>query len=166
MKIYLTFGTSDYLKTFIETHPSEKLMLLGNDETSVLIHETEGNTIFNEPLSYEIIDGSGEIGIGSFAVFNNVPVSDESRAVFEDRFKKRAGLVEQEKGFCSIRVLRPLASDTFVILTLWELEKDFTAWQQSQAYGTAHAKRGTADGIDKKPSIFPRPSFVTKYTAL
>lgn len=163
MHIHITFGTIDHLKVIEEDHPTENMVLFSNEETSVLIHETEGSSKFNEPHSYEVLDASGEIEKGHFAVFNNVPVSDDSRTLFENRFKKRAGLVESEEGFCAIRVLRPLDSDIFVILTSWEAEKNFTDWQESQAYGTAHAKRGTSEGIDKKPSIFPRPSYVTKY---
>lgn len=163
MHIHLTFGTLAHLKAMQEDHPTEKLVLFSNEEKTVLIHETEGSSLVNEGHSYKVLDASGDIDKGHFVVFNNVPVSDDSRTLFEERFKKRAGLVESEEGFCAIRVLRPLDSDTFVILTSWETEKNFTNWQESQAYGTAHAKRGTSEGIDKKPSIFPRPSYVTKY---
>lgn len=114
--------------------------------------------------SYEILDQQGRLEDGTFAVFNNIPVTEEGRELFESRFKNRAGLVEKEPGFAAIRILRPLDTDTYVILTMWHDEAAFTNWQSSQAYSHAHKKRGTSEGIDKRPNIFPRPSFVTTYS--
>ncbi|WP_052723674.1 antibiotic biosynthesis monooxygenase family protein [Paenibacillus wulumuqiensis] len=112
---------------------------------------------------YEILDSSGIIG-GGYAVLNNIPVTADGRSAFEARFMNRARKVEDEPGFVGIRVLRPLDDDTYVILTLWDAEENFTAWQESQAYSHAHRKRNTEEGIDvQQPSIFPRPSFVKTY---
>ncbi|MDE4085978.1 antibiotic biosynthesis monooxygenase [Planococcus maritimus] len=114
--------------------------------------------------AYEVLDQKGQLEDGAYAVFNNIPVTEEGRELFESRFQNRAGLVEKEPGFAAIRILRPLDSDTYVILTMWEDESAFTTWQSSQAYSHAHKKRGTSEGIDKRPNIFPRPSFVTTYS--
>ncbi|MBT2581535.1 antibiotic biosynthesis monooxygenase [Planococcus sp. ISL-109] len=114
--------------------------------------------------AYEILDQQGRLEDGAFAVFNNIPVTEEGRELFESRFQNRAGLVEKEPGFAAIRILRPLESDTYIILTMWRDETAFTNWQSSQAYSHAHKKRGTSEGIDKRPNIFPRPSFVTTYS--
>lgn len=114
--------------------------------------------------AYEVLDQKGRLEEGAYAVFNNIPVTEEGRELFESRFQNRAGLVEKEPGFAAIRILRPLDSDTYVILTMWEDESAFTTWQSSQAYSHAHKKRGTSEGIDKRPNIFPRPSFVTTYS--
>lgn len=100
-----------------------------------------------------------------YAVLNNIAVTQEGRPLFENRFKNRAGKVENEPGFKAIRVLRPLEGDTYVILTLWEEEKAFQNWQQSNSYQEAHKKRGTSAGIDTT-SIFSRPSYVTAYYAI
>jgi heme-degrading monooxygenase HmoA len=127
-------------------------------------YESEGSTPVQGFEGYQVLDAVGDINDGYYAVFNNIPVTEEGRELFESRFQNRAGMVEKEPGFAAIRVLRPLNSDTYIILTLWKDEKSFTDWQQSQAYNHAHAKRGTEDGIDKRPNIFPRPSFVKTYT--
>lgn len=137
--------------------------VLANGNEAVAITEQEGQQPTGT-AAYEILDAQGQLDGGAFAVFNNIPVTEEGRELFESRFKNRAGLVEQEPGFQAIRVLRPLDSDTYVILTMWDDEKSFTQWQASQAYSHAHKKRGTSEGIDKRPNIFPRPSFVTTYS--
>ncbi|MBM6617189.1 antibiotic biosynthesis monooxygenase family protein [Bacillus suaedaesalsae] len=163
MNIYRTFGTIEYLSNLKSNHLNETMLLmLGDDDQALLLHETESSSIFNEGTGYEVIDGTGNLSGSGFAVFNNIPVSEEGRSIFEYRFKNRARLIENEPGFCAIRVLRPIKHDTYVILTLWDNESDFLNWQSSNAYNEAHKNRGTSEGIDKK-SIFLRPSYVTKY---
>lgn len=164
MNVYITNGTYAFMHALKNKYPQESMLLLQDNETTLLVHETEGNTFFNEPRKYETIDQSGDISEAAFFVFNNISVSDEGRPVFEYRFKNRAGLIEEEPGFLGIRVLRPVSHDTYIILTAWKSEMDFLKWQKSKAYEKAHEKRRTNKGIDQEqPEIFVRPSFVTKY---
>lgn len=164
MNIFMTNGTYEFMHALKEKYLQEKMLLMQDKETTLLIHETDGNTVFASPRKYEVIDQSGVLANGAFFVFNNIPVSEEGRPVFEYRFKNRARLIEQEPGFAAIRVLRPLSNDIYVILTAWKDEKDFLNWQESKAYEKAHERRKTEKGIDQQqPSIFTRPSFVTKY---
>ncbi|MFZ3589789.1 antibiotic biosynthesis monooxygenase family protein [Bacillus sp. DJP31] len=166
MNIYITYGTNDYLHQVRENHSNEIMLILtGEEDQALLLHETGKETIFKEGKHYEILDQSGILKESGFAILNNIPVSDEGRTLFEYRFKNRARMIENEPGFGAIRVLRPLNSDTYIIFTQWESKQDFLNWQNSKAYDTAHKKRGTSEGIDQQ-SIFPRPSYVTKYSIL
>ncbi|MFC4322280.1 antibiotic biosynthesis monooxygenase family protein [Litchfieldia salsa] len=163
MNFYITQGTPNYLNKIVTQYPNEELIIYQNEDRCILIHETSGDTIFSEPRKYEVVDSVGEFLTEGFIVCNNIPVTDEGRPIFEYRFKNRAGLIEKEPGFIAIRVLRPLNSDTYIIMTMWESEKDFKNWQQSKAYEQAHKKRGTSEGIDHQKTYFPRPSYVTTY---
>lgn len=163
MNVYITSGTSDYLQKIVEENQDQTfLMMKDQEEQTLLLHETNSESIFNEAREYEVIDQTGDLAGAGYAVLNNIPVTDEGRPLFEYRFKNRARMVESEPGFAAIRVLRPLNSDTYIILTLWNSEKDFLNWQTSKAYDHAHKKRGTSEGIDQQP-IFPRPSYATKF---
>ena len=163
MNIHVTYGDIGELKAIKENLAEEHLVLMELGNEAVLIQENEGSAGFAEADSYTVLDRSGEIENGSFAVFNNIPVTEEGRSTFEERFMNRARKIEGNDGFGAIRVLRPLESDTYVILTIWQDEASFKAWQSSENYGVAHKNRGTEKGIDKKPNIFSRPSFVTTY---
>ena len=163
MKLFKWEGHRDQAMPIMAALPNARLIYMTNGEDTMLLQEAQDNTVLPGAAAYEILNASGDINQGYFAVFNNIPVSEEGKALFESRFTNRAGLVEKEPGFAAIRVLRPLNSDTYVILTLWKDEESFKNWQQSEAYGQAHAKRGTQEGIDKKPNIFPRPSFVQTF---
>lgn len=61
MKVYITYGTADFLKTIAKKHPSENMVLMQGEDNAVLIHETNGETVFQAPHSYESIDSVGEI---------------------------------------------------------------------------------------------------------
>lgn len=114
---------------------------------------------------YEVLDAVGEMtGNDGFIVCNNIAVTEEGRPVFEHRFQNRAGLIEKEPGFRAIRVLRPLSDDTYIIMTMWENEEAFQAWQQSQSFERAHQKRPAPPSGEPQKSIFARPSFATTFT--
>ncbi len=164
LNIYLTIGTYEFLKSIRKKYENEQMVLFENEEHALLLHETSGKSLFETPRSFEIFDQSGDIQDRGFAVFNNIPVSDEGKPVFEYRFKNRAGKIEEVPGFIAIRVLRPTNSDTYVVFTLWEDESSFIQWQESKQYAEAHKKRGTAEGIDTQTNIFSGPSYVTKYS--
>ncbi|MCA1056460.1 antibiotic biosynthesis monooxygenase [Rossellomorea aquimaris] len=161
-KLYMTTGTHEYLAKIMNEHPEEKMILM-RESSALLVHETDGESVFESPRSYEVIDEAGALERTGYAIFNNIPVTDEGRPLFEYRFKNRARLIEEVPGFSAIRVLRPLDSDTYVIMTIWEDRKSFLGWQESKQYEKAHAKRGTEEGIDSKKEIFPRASYVTEY---
>lgn len=163
MELYKWMGHRDQGMGILAAFPNSRLIYMTNGEEAAVLFEAEGSSPVQGFEGYQVLDAVGDINDGYFAVFNNIPVTEEGRELFESRFKNRAGMVEKEPGFAAIRVLRPLGSDTYIILTLWKDEKSFTDWQESQAYGHAHAKRGTEDGIDKRPNIFPRPSYVKTY---
>ncbi|MDJ0330355.1 antibiotic biosynthesis monooxygenase [Planococcus sp. S3-L1] len=164
MKLYKWTGPQAQVEQIKADQPNANMIQLQNEKEAVVLYEAGDGTTLRNAEAYEVLNAVGHIEDGGYAVFNNIPVTDEGRDLFESRFQNRAGMVEKEPGFAAIRVLRPLYSDTYTILTLWKDEKSFKDWQESQAYGHAHAKRGTKEGIDKRPNIFPRPSFVTTYT--
>jgi heme-degrading monooxygenase HmoA len=165
MNVYLTSGTIDYLLRFKENNSAESMVVMNNEDSALLVHETSGASKFKEPRRYEVIDSAGQLEQKEgFAVFNNIPVTVEGRPLFEHRFLNRPRLIENEPGFSAIRVLRPLSSNTYIILTVWENEAAFENWQQSKAYGHAHKNRGTDAGLGGgNPSIFESASYVTKY---
>lgn len=146
------------------------LTLHGGAEDTLHIIEAD-STLSLEPASnpayYEVLDAVGPLTEAGFVVMNNIPVTEEGRHEFEERFRNRARQVENEPGFTAIRVLRPMNSDTYIIMTLWKSEADFEAWQKSQAFQHAHHRRDSAEGLTaQKPSILPRPSYVTRYSTV
>ncbi len=77
-------------------------------------------------------------------VANRIYVNPEYADRFEQRFRERAGLVDQMPGFVSNMVLRPVNDgDPFVVLTVWQSREDFLNWVRSDAFTKGHAQSGT-----------------------
>ena len=77
-----------------------------------------------------------------YVVMNRIPVKEQYRDEFEQRFRERAGLVDQSPGFIRNLILRPAegSGDYHVVMTLWESRKAFEAWTQSDAFAEAHRR--------------------------
>ncbi len=92
-----------------------------------------------------------------FIVTNRIPVADGWEEKFEERFRKRAHLVDQSPGFIRNEVHRPkpmkLDRSTgewmpdpdkeayYEVKTWWRCFEDFVAWTKSESFRTAHADR-------------------------
>ncbi len=167
MNIYITAGTIDYLTIVKNKYPNENMLLMtaADGESAAILHETSKGTLFNHPRKYEVIDGTGSFETATFVVMNNIPVTDEGKPLFEYQFKNRQQQIENQPGFVAIRVLRPLASNTYVILTLWENQQAFENWKSSESFHKAHKKTAGSSGEGgQSPAIFAGPSYTTTYS--
>lgn len=116
-----------------------------NNEKDMFYKENTEESV-ESTLQYDVLDAVGEFkGQPGYIVCNNISVTDEGRPVFENRFKNRAGLIENEPGFQAIRVLRPLSNDTYVILTMWETEQTLKTGQNH-----VHSKMLTKNVLHKQ----------------
>jgi heme oxygenase (mycobilin-producing) len=95
------------------------------------------------------------------AVTNRIPVAQGHEIDFEDRFKRRAHLVDQAPGFVRNEVHRPRpmkfdhetggwtddpgAQGCYLVVTWWRSLDDFIAWTRSPAFAEAHKNRPPAD---------------------
>jgi heme oxygenase (mycobilin-producing) len=134
MNIYLTTGSYEFLSSKKAKFPNENLVLMHNNDHSLLLHESSGKTIFQTARSYEVVDSMGTLENEGFVAMNYIPISEEGRPLFEHHFKSQLPFIEKEPGFMSIRILSPKKSDTYLILTLWDNELSFKNWQKTKTY--------------------------------
>lgn len=95
-----------------------------------------------------------------FVVTNRIPVSEGHEADFEDRFKKRAHLIDSSPGFVKNLVLRPVQrrlnhqtgeyeekqeQGYYLVQTYWESEQAFWDWTKSDSFRAAHSNRPPAE---------------------
>jgi heme-degrading monooxygenase HmoA len=74
-----------------------------------------------------------------YIVANRVPVAAPWREQFEERFRTRAGQIDQQPGFVRLQVLRPAdAESPYVVLTTWRDKAAFEAWVGSEDFRRAH----------------------------
>jgi len=95
-----------------------------------------------------------------FIVTNRIPVAEGFEAEFEERFRKRAHLIDKSPGFIRNLILRPVSrrfdhktgnwKDTeergyYLVQTYWESEQAFWDWTNSESFRAAHSNRPPAE---------------------
>jgi len=158
----MTAGTFDFLKRIESKYPHEVMVTMVNENGALLLHETVGGTAFKEPRRYEVLESIGEFKKEGFAVMNNIPVTDEGRPLFEHQFKSQARNIKNEAGLIAFRLLRPLSSNTYVILTVWENEAYHQKWKKSDSFFDADKIKGA--GINAQQKIFASAPYVSNYS--
>ncbi|MBO0993627.1 antibiotic biosynthesis monooxygenase family protein [Bacillus sp. SD088] len=134
MYMYITAGTYPYLKKLEEQHPTEKMMLMQNMRTTELWHETNKGSFFQSPRKYETMDAFGHFASEGFVACHYVSVRDENRPLFEYNFENKLTLIKQEEGIIAARILRPLSSEIYIIMTLWQTESFYVRWEKSSTF--------------------------------
>ncbi|MUV36580.1 Heme oxygenase (mycobilin-producing) [Lentibacillus sp. JNUCC-1] len=158
MHAYMTNGTLDFLLNLIDQHPEHHFYYMENNKNVTVYYESEDKSVFESGRDYEIIAEEGTLKKQGYVVMNNIPVTEEGRPIFEDRFKKNKKRMEGVPGFSAFRLLRPDKGRTYVVLTQWSSETDFENWKTSDHFSAAHADQGT-----KHPAYFADRPFQTHY---
>ncbi|AZU61191.1 antibiotic biosynthesis monooxygenase family protein [Neobacillus mesonae] len=159
MNVYMTTGTFDFLKKIENKYPGEMVMMV-NQNGALLLHETAGKTVFSAPRRYEAIEAIGEIPNEGFAIMNNIPVTEEGRPLFEHQMKGKGVVLKNVSGLIALRVLRPLTSNTYIIMSVWENETDYEKWQSSPANFLADHQNTISSGQQK---IFESAPYTSEY---
>ncbi len=96
----------------------------------------------------------------AFVVTNRIPVAQGHEADFEERFRKRAHLIDSSPGFIKNLILRPVQrrfdhssgqwvetkeQGYYLVQTYWESEQDFWNWTKSESFRIAHSNRPPAE---------------------
>ncbi|WLV25513.1 antibiotic biosynthesis monooxygenase [Aciduricibacillus chroicocephali] len=161
MNSYMTNGTESYLKSLMVKHPELNFILMEEADTAVLYYEAENEEIFESGRSYEHVITSGELVQRGYVVINNIPVTEEGRPMFEERFRQRQQQVEKTPGFQAFRLLRPISGNTYAAFTQWQSKQDFENWTESAEFKQAHANRPP-----KPPAYYADRPYIKKYTVI
>ncbi|MDQ0973068.1 heme-degrading monooxygenase HmoA [Neobacillus niacini] len=159
MNVYIATGTFEYLKEIEERYPSELMVTMINEDGALLLHETSTQTVFKEPSKYEVLATSGLIEKKGLVVINYIPVTEENKSLFEYRLKDLPRLLEKEMGLIAIRVLRPLSSNVYIILTIWDSQLTF---ENSKNLLDSTIEQGYE--YVNHSNIFISAPYVSKYT--
>lgn len=163
MKLYTTSGSMDFMESIRKKYPNETMVVMHGAGNSILIHETEGKSTFQTPHTYMVLDGAGPLKEEGFFALNYIPTSDEGRPIFEHWLLRRANLIATQKGLISYRILRPEASNTYVIMTQWTGKFFFESWQDTPSYHEVIAEGEKGAGLHKQPHMFASAPYVATY---
>jgi len=129
MNLYMTFGTLSYLQKIVASHPHEQMLMLQNKLTTILLHETTGSTNFKEPISYQVLKGTGNMHqFSSFVAFHYFSITEEAKPLFESRAEEY--LLKHPSSNSAYRILRPIKHNPYLIITFWRQALDFESWNE------------------------------------
>ncbi len=165
MNIFMTSGTPAFMASLRKKHAGELMIVMRGEGNTLLLHETNGKSVFQTPRSYEVIGSSGTFEENGYFVFNNISITDEGRPVFEHRFKGQERTLDAEPGFIAFRLLRPLNSDTYIVMTEWSNITYYTMWKNSSSFKHTHFMDQSEAGVDSTLHIFTSAPSVTTYIA-
>ncbi|ARD49009.1 antibiotic biosynthesis monooxygenase [Sporosarcina sp. P33] len=131
MNIYMTTGTFEFMEKIKEKHKSESIFLMNGSGHTLLLHETNGASIFQTPRKYEVAGSFGNLTEPGFFAMDNVAVTDEGKPIFEHQYKEMGEKLQNMPGFIAYRLLRPIGSDTYTLLTEWTDKRLYEVWHNS-----------------------------------
>lgn len=150
----MTTGTYDFLKRLEKKHNEINFYFMNNVNSTLAYYEGNGKSIFVAGRTYEILMKKGNINKKGYVVMNNIPVSEEGKPVFEDRFIKQQQRLDQMSGLRAFRLLKPIKGNTYIVFSQWETEENYILWKESEAF-----QKQTA----KPPAYFLDRPFITEY---
>lgn len=163
LKLYTTSGSMDFMESVRKKYLNETMVVMHGVGNSILMHETSGKSVFQTPHTYTVIDHAGPLEEQGFFALNYIPTSDEGRPIFEHWVLKRTDLIKSQKGLISYRILRPEASNTYVIMTQWTGKFFFESWQETPAYHEVTAEGEKGAGLHKDLHMFASAPYVATY---
>lgn len=163
MNIFITTGTMDFMESLRRNYPNENMIVMHGKGNSLLIHETTGKSVFQTPRKYKVIDSAGIFEDEGFFALNHISVSDEGRPIFEHWSLSNVDKIQNESGIIAHRLLSPLDSNTYIILTQWSKKTFFNLWQDATSYHQLLGTNETGTGLEKKPHMFSSAPYVTTY---
>lgn len=162
MNIFITSGTYPFLQLKKEKYPNETMLLMQNNEQALLLHETQGSTLFQTPRSYEVIDAIGTLSDEGFVAMHYFPVTDEGVPVFEHHIKQNIKSLLSNRGFVAYRLLKPKKKDSYLILTGWEKEVHYRDWIKMPSY-TNLFNQDNSIGVDGSLLLLSPGKYVSTY---
>lgn len=164
--IYFTSGTIDFMEKLLSKYSQEKMFILYSADNAVLLHESnKKKSLFATPRKFEVINQINEIEQRGYFILNYIPVTDEGREVFEHRLLERNWRFENEPGFIAYRLLRPIKSESYIVLTQWTGPASYETWKNSNTDIKALWTTEDTPGI-RKQNIFDAASYVAVYSGV
>ena len=143
MNFYITTGTYHFLQNIMKKHPNENIHHYTRQDTTVLIHETNGESVFAQPREYSVIESRGEFYDHEFIAASYIPVSEEMRHRFENHDTNIDSEFDRFEGFESFRLLRPKKGDTYMILLGYDSNESYEDFTKSAFFAEYFSREAT-----------------------
>ena len=126
---YFTNGTYDFIEKLKQSSSFSPFLLMHSEDSTLAYYEADQPTLFNESRDYEVIGLIGNLEEEGFISLYYTPVTKEGSPIFEMDYKQKIKELENVPGFLAARVLRPMATGNYILLTFWIDAEFYTNWR-------------------------------------
>lgn len=158
MKAFMTGGTLDFLMKLADKHKQFDFYLMENSTGTLAYYESVGKSVFGAGREYTMLFESGFVQEDGYVVMNHIPLTEEGKPVFIDRFRQRQDNINAMPGFQAFRLLEPIKGNTYIIFTQWTSKRYFEQWKESDEFAKSHHNKAV-----KPPAYFAKRPYVATY---
>lgn len=134
MKLYASYGTFGYLNQIKLNNPTHNLLQFSASDSSVIIEETEGETVLKHPLAYDIIKSEGNLDENYFYSVIFIPTSEDHAYQLEKKLENVTTDFKQFAGYRSYRFLKPNQGLTYKIYFGFNSRTDYEDFKASTVF--------------------------------
>lgn len=159
MWAFMTTGTAHFLKDLTESHPEINFHFMRSGVSTLVYYESKKKkSIFVSGRSFNILKNDGVLNEKGFVVMDFIPVTEEGMDIFEEKTKQQFSIIENTNGLITLKLLKQLKKNTYVILSQWETERHYKNWQKSDEYEQANFAN-----LARLPAYFAERPFTSTY---
>ncbi|ARJ50094.1 signal transduction protein TRAP [Staphylococcus lutrae] len=134
MKFYITYGTYGYLHQIQLNHPTRDLFIFSGNEQSVMIEETDSETIFQQPKTFRVLTRLGSINSEDFHALISIPTTEDHKYQLEKKLESYFPRLEETDGFNSYRLLKPVQSNIYKVFFGFSSRKAYEDFKKSSSF--------------------------------
>ncbi|MCU5746810.1 signal transduction protein TRAP [Staphylococcus sp. SQ8-PEA] len=134
MRLYATYGTYGYLNQIRLKNPERNLLQFSAPDSSVIVEETDDETILKHPIIYDVINSTGELNEDHFYSVLFIPASEDHAYQLENKLKSISPDFGKFAGFKSYRFLKPTKGMTYKIYFGFNSRRDYEDFKQSTTF--------------------------------
>ncbi len=142
MKFYITYGTYGYLRQIQLNNKSHQLLIFSGDDQSVMIDETENETVFQQPKSYRVLTRLGTLSADNFHALISIPTTEDHKYQLENKLENYVPSLDSSEGFNSFRLLKPIHSNIYKVFFGFTSRQAYEDFKKSSAFREHFSKEG------------------------
>ncbi len=139
-KLYTSYGTYGFLHQIKINNPTHQLFQFSASDTSVILEETDGETVLKSPSIYEVIKEIGEFSEHHFYCAIFIPSTEDHAYQLEKKLISVDDNFRNFGGFKSYRLLRPAKGTTYKIYFGFADRHAYEDFKQSDAFNDYFSK--------------------------
>lgn len=134
MKFYITYGTYGYLNQIQLNNENHDLFIFSGNDQSVMIEETDDETIFQQPKKFRVLTRFGSISSDDFHALISIPTTEDHKYQLEKKLESYLPHLDEYDGYNTYRLLKPLQSNIYKVFLGFSSRKAYEDYKKSSAF--------------------------------